>query len=397
MYKVDRLSRSLLDFGRIMDRFEKRSISFVSVTQQFNTSVSLGRLTLNILLSFAQFERELISERTRDKMSAARRKGKWVGGIPVLGYDVAPEGGRLILNEQEAQQVRAIYDLYVQRRSVIAVVQELDRLGWRTKQWVSRKGAAFGGQEFTQKAVLEVLRNVIYSGRVRHKGQIYAGEHQPIIEPELWSQINAPMDRPGRRKQQPQQSSSAMLQKLLWCQTCDQPMLPTGSGNRARRYRYYTCRAAQQKGWSKCPSKSVPAEVMEASVLERLRELGSRPELACQVYTRYETQVRALAASAVAGGCSATLQVDRDEFLHAWSRFHLFADDMGREGQAEVVHKAIERIYYDGASRQVRIRFRTCLEEFSEWIAAYEDRYVRQRQHHGDSGHRVGVLAAAGC
>ena len=123
VYKVDRLSRSLLDFARMMELFDKHAVSFVSVTQQFNTTSSMGRLTLNILLSFAQFEREIISERTRDKMSAARKKGKWVGGMPVLGYDVDRKGGRLIVNEDEALKVRGIYDLYLEHKALIPVVQ----------------------------------------------------------------------------------------------------------------------------------------------------------------------------------------------------------------------------------------------------------------------------------
>src|SRR6476620_7687223 len=148
VYKVDRLSRSLLDFARVIDRFDQRSVSFVSVTQQFNTTSSLGRLTLNILLSFAQFEREIIGERTRDKMSAARRKGKWVGGTPVLGYDVDPAGGRLIVNEKERQRVRDIFTLFVKHRSLSAVVTELARLRWTTKSWKSQSGRAHAGRTF---------------------------------------------------------------------------------------------------------------------------------------------------------------------------------------------------------------------------------------------------------
>ena len=140
VYKVDRLSRSLLDFARLMDRFEQRAVSFVSVTQQFNSTSSLGRLTLNILLSFAQFERELISERTRDKMSAARKKGKWVGGTPVLGYDVDPAGGRLVVNPKEAQRVGEIFELYRVSRSLDRVLEELARRGWTTKSWTSQHG-----------------------------------------------------------------------------------------------------------------------------------------------------------------------------------------------------------------------------------------------------------------
>src|SRR5882672_7437961 len=138
VYKVDRLSRSLLDFARLVDRFDQRSVSFVSVTQQFNTTSSLGRLTLNILLSFAQFEREIISERTRDKMSAARRKGKWVGGTPMLGYDIDPAGGRLVVNEKEARRVREIYEIFRTHQSLAKVVKEMERRGWATKAWTSQ-------------------------------------------------------------------------------------------------------------------------------------------------------------------------------------------------------------------------------------------------------------------
>ena len=143
VYKVDRLSRSLLDFTRILSLFEKHKVSFVAVTQQFNTSTSLGRLTLNILLSFAQFERELIGERTRDKMSAARKKGRWVGGRPVLGYDVSPGGGALVVKEGEAEQVRSIFQLFEQHRSALGTLAEIERRGWRLKSW-TRKRASSG-------------------------------------------------------------------------------------------------------------------------------------------------------------------------------------------------------------------------------------------------------------
>src|SRR6202521_4188852 len=178
VYKVDRLSRSLLDFARVIDRFDQRSVSFVSVTQQFNTTSSLGRLTLNILLSFAQFEREIIGERTRDKMSAARRKGKWVGGTPVLGYDVDPAGGRLIVNEKESRRVRDIFALFVQHRSLSAVVAELAKLRWKTKSWKSQNGRAHAGRAFAKVSLRRLLTNAVYAGTVEHRGTMYAGEHE---------------------------------------------------------------------------------------------------------------------------------------------------------------------------------------------------------------------------
>ncbi len=145
VYKVDRLSRSLLDFSRMMEVFDKHQVSFVSVTQQFNTATSMGRLVLHVLLSFAQFEREIISERTRDKIAAARRKGKWSGGRPLLGYDVSAQGSKLIVNPEEAERVQQIYQLYLQKRSLLPVVDVLAKRGWVNKAWTTRKGAVVGG------------------------------------------------------------------------------------------------------------------------------------------------------------------------------------------------------------------------------------------------------------
>jgi DNA invertase Pin-like site-specific DNA recombinase len=186
VYKVDRLSRSLLDFARVMGAFEKRGVHFISVTQPFNTTASLGRLTLNILLSFAQFEREIIAERTRDKMSAARRKGKWVGGRPVLGYDIAAGGGKLIVNEEEARQVRAIFALYLEHRSLLAVVDHIQRRQWTTKRWTTKAGRLHVGRAFTKQDVVVLLANQIYVGKVYYRGETYPGEHAAIIEERVW-------------------------------------------------------------------------------------------------------------------------------------------------------------------------------------------------------------------
>src|SRR5215831_11308206 len=173
VYKVDRLSRSLLDFARLMGVFEQRGVSFVSVTQDFNTTTSMGRLTLNILLSFAQFEREIISERTRDKLGAARRKGKWIGGIPILGYDVDPAGGRLIVNEAEAERVREIFAVAAKGKSLEAIGAEIARRGITTKQWTSRGGRVHEGKPMGKSRLRALLSNVLYIGSIRHKGAIY--------------------------------------------------------------------------------------------------------------------------------------------------------------------------------------------------------------------------------
>src|SRR5690242_484799 len=160
VYKVDRLSRSLLDFARLMELFERHRVSFVSITQQFNSATSMGRLVLNVLLSFAQFEREIIAERTRDKIAATRRKGKWAGGRPLLGYDVDPRGGRLLVNVEEAQRVRAIFGLYLEHGGLLPVVQELERRGWANKRWQTKKGQQRGGRPFTKTSLHRLLTNV---------------------------------------------------------------------------------------------------------------------------------------------------------------------------------------------------------------------------------------------
>jgi DNA invertase Pin-like site-specific DNA recombinase len=190
VYKVDRLSRSLLDFARLIGVFEERGVSLVSVTQQMNTTDSLGRLTLNILLSFAQFERELIGERTRDKMRAARRKGKWLGGHPVLGYDVDPRGGGLKINTEEVERVRFIFQRMAEARSGGEVVHQLSRRGWTTKTWTSRSGRQHRGRAFQESDVIRLVQNVTYLGKLRDGEQIYPAEHTAIVDSDLWERAN---------------------------------------------------------------------------------------------------------------------------------------------------------------------------------------------------------------
>ena len=189
VYKVDRLSRSLLDFARLMDIFERHKVSLVSITQPLNTTGSLGRLTLNILLSFAEFERQMIADRTRDKMAAARRKGKWVGGRPVLGYDVADTGGRLVINAEEARQVQSIFALYLQHRSLEAVLAEMQVRLWTTKRWRTRDGHEHLGRSFTKPTLVRLLRNVVYLGQVSHQNEVYAGEQEAIVEHATWERV----------------------------------------------------------------------------------------------------------------------------------------------------------------------------------------------------------------
>jgi site-specific DNA recombinase len=294
VYKVDRLSRSLLDFARIMESFDKRGVSFVSVTQQFNTTASLGRLTLNILLSFAQFEREMIAERTRDKMSAARRKGKWVGGIPVLGYDVDPRGGKLVINTDEAKEVRAIFNLYLEHRSLIPVVRHLNKRGWTTKHWTTLDGREHKGQPFTKNALYRLLTNIIYTGRVNHKGTIYPGEHAPIVDLAVWEKVDEQLRGNGvNGGREVRNKYGALLRGLLHCDACGTAMLHTYTVRNSRRYRYYVCLTAQQRGWDACPTKSIAAQEIEDAIVSRIRLLGSDPRIAAETARQAREQGRA--------------------------------------------------------------------------------------------------------
>jgi site-specific DNA recombinase len=314
VYKVDRLSRSLLDFTSILSQFEKHNVSFVAVTQQFNTSTSLGRLTLNILLSFAQFERELIGERTRDKMSAARKKGKWVGGCPVLGYDVAPGGGRLVVNEQEAERVRAIFALFEEMGSLQQTLGEVERRGWRLKSWTCKSGEFHTGGPFTLDALRRLLSNILYTGEVRHQGKIYPGEHSAILARDEWERVQSLLPQSIQPHGGMRNKHQALLQGLLHCECCAAPMVYSYAAKGGRKYPYYVCRNAQRNGWSVCPSKSLPAQAIEGSVLGRVREGMEQTTL--------------------------------------W-------EEMDHQRQREAIEAIVERVDYNGATRQISIRLRT--------------------------------------
>jgi site-specific DNA recombinase len=291
-YKVDRLSRSLLDFAKMMETFEQHGVSFVSITQQFNSATSMGRLVLNVLLSFAQFEREIIAERTRDKMAATRRKGKWSGGTPVLGYDLDPRGRRLHVNDHEAERVRAIFALYLEHQALLPVVQELARRGWVGKCWQTRKGRHRGGRPFTKTSLYRLLTNVLYAGQVRYKDEIHPGEQPALIDTDTFGRVQALLRSHGPDVGPPsQQRFTALLKGLLRCVPCDCAMTPAHTTRKGGvRYRYYTCVHAQKSGWQTCPSKSIPAQPIEQLVIEQIQRLGRDPLVLEQMLTQVRQQ-----------------------------------------------------------------------------------------------------------
>ena len=297
VYKVDRLSRSLLDFARMMETFEKHGVSFVSVTQQFNTATSMGRLVLNVLLSFAQFEREMISERVRDKIAASRRKGKWSGGMPLLGYTV--KDTKLVVHKVEAERVRQIFEMYLEYQSLLPTVTELNRRGWTTKRWTTKKGAQRGGRLFTKNNLYSLLKNVTYIGQIKYKDEVHRGEHEAIVPDELFRRALALLHRNGHTGGRAVRNKhGALLRGLLHCGPCGCAMSHTYTAKGNRRYRYYVCGTAQQRGWSQCSSPSVPAGEIERFVVEQIKGIGRDPaviaETVCQVRRQTEEDIERL-------------------------------------------------------------------------------------------------------
>jgi site-specific DNA recombinase len=270
VYKVDRLTRSLSDFAKIVEALDAKGVSFVSVTQQFNTTTSMGRLTLNILLSFAQFEREVTGERIRDKIAASKKKGMWMGGPVPLGYDL--EARKLIPHPIEAELVRNIFALYVKLGCVRKLLAQLKRESVKTKTWVTKRGVRVGGASFARGHLYYLLRNRLYIGQIRHRDQWYPGTHPGIVPRELWDKVQAQLDSNLRaeRKRAREQSSSLLT-----------GLLEDGEGNhftpsftirRGRRYRYYVSQAVIQNPASQQTGPTrLPAHEIESRVRERLQ------------------------------------------------------------------------------------------------------------------------------
>jgi site-specific DNA recombinase len=276
VYKVDRLTRSLADFAKIVEVLDKNSVSFVSVTQAFNTTTSMGRLTLNVLLSFAQFEREVTGERIRDKIAASRKKGLWMGGTPPLGYDVKDR--KLVVNEADAEAVRTIFRIYAEKGCVSVSARELDRRGIRSKRWTSQKGVIRGGALFGRGALYMLLKNRIYIGMAVHKGTAYPGDHEAIVPKPLWDRVQTRLTDNRHRRQARVLKSGRLLAGLLFDDRGNR-MSPSIVRNRhGRQYAYYVSRSRLLgKPENAGALVRVPAGEIEALVEDRVRGLLQEP------------------------------------------------------------------------------------------------------------------------
>ena len=357
VYKVDRLSRSLGDFARIVEIFDKHNASFVSITQQFNTTTSMGRLTLNILLSFAQFEREVIGERIRDKFAASRARGMWMGGIPALGYNVVDR--KLVVNETEAEFVRLVFNRFLRVGSATKLAQELRRTGHTTKCWTTQDGKHRPGKPIDKGAIYKLLNNRVYLGEAVHKGKSYPGEHQAIIDVATWDKVHAVLAKSrvaranGTRAQTP-----ALLRGLIFAPG-GHAMTPSHTRKAGKLYRYYVATDAIRQGYADCPVRSVPAAEVEEAVVAQVRHLLRTPEIIARTW-----------AAAKREGDEA---IPERDVVKAITELTPLWDELFPAEQARIVRLLVERIDLAPDGMQVRLRtegLQTLVEELRLRVAA---------------------------
>ena len=331
VYKIDRLSRSLMDFSKLVEIFDRNGVTFVSVTQSFNTTTSMGRLTLNILLSFAQFEREVIGERIRDKVAASRKRGIWMGGYVPLGYDVLDR--KLVVNDAEAASVRRIFERFVELGSATVLARELRRDGFRNKQ----------GTLIDKGYLYRLLNNRVYRGEAVHKGQAYPGEHDAIIDEALWDQVHAILkESPRKRANNSRSRTPALLKGLIFSDT-GAAMTPTSTKKGAKLYRYYVSMDVirnRETGEETAPMR-LAAGMVEDAVVSEVRRILQTPEVVSQVLVALKKEQGAFS------------EADAVEALHA---FHTLWAQLFPAEQARIIQLLVRRVTVTAAGLEVDIR-----------------------------------------
>jgi len=329
VYKIDRLSRSLMDFAKLVEVFDRGGVTFVSVTQSFNTTTSMGRLTLNILLSFAQFEREVIGERIRDKIAASRKRGMWMGGFVPLGYEVRDR--KLVINDAEAATVRMIFERFVEVGSATALARALAAEGVRTRR----------GRLVDKGFLYKLIRNRVYIGDAVHKGTAYPGEHEPIITRALWDKVHgilreSPRVRAGRTRA----ATPALLKGLIFGPTgC--AMTPTHTRRGDKLYRYYVSQSVLKRGADACPVGRVPAAEIEGAVVDQLRGLLRAPEVIVGTWRSARPEFDGLSEA---------------EVREALEGLDPLWDELFPAEQARIVQLLIERVDVGEGGVDIRLR-----------------------------------------
>ncbi|WP_406650446.1 recombinase family protein [Aliisedimentitalea scapharcae] len=331
VYKIDRLSRSLMDFSKLVEIFDRNGVTFVSVTQSFNTTTSMGRLTLNILLSFAQFEREVIGERIRDKVAASRKRRIWMGGYVPLGYDV--QDRKLIVNDAEAASVRRIFERFVELGSATVLARELRRDGFRNKQ----------GTLIDKGYLYRLLNNRVYRGEAVHKGKAYPGEHDAIIDEDLWDRAHSILqESPRKRANSSRSRTPALLKGLIFSDT-GAAMTPTSTKKGAKLYRYYVSMDVirnRETGEETAPMR-LAAGMVEDAVVTEVRRILQTPEVVTQVIAALKEEQGAVSEADVIAALH--------EFSALWAR--LFPAE-----QARIIQLLVQRVTVTAAGLEVDIR-----------------------------------------
>jgi DNA invertase Pin-like site-specific DNA recombinase len=331
VYKIDRLSRSLMDFSKLVEVFDRNGVTFVSVTQSFNTTTSMGRLTLNILLSFAQFEREVIGERIRDKVAASRKRGIWMGGYVPLGYDV--QDRKLLVNDAEAASVRRIFERFVELGSATVLARELRSDGFRNKQ----------GTLIDKGYLYRLINNRVYRGEALHKGKSYPGEHRAIVDEDLWERVHAILqESPRKRANNSRSRTPALLKGLIFSDT-GASMTPTCTKKGAKLYRYYVSMDVirnRETGEEKAPMR-LAAGMVEDAIVTEVRRILQTPEVI--------TQVLATLNRDSSGASEANAIAALNEFNALWAQ--LFPAE-----QARIIQLLVRRVTVTTAGLEVDIR-----------------------------------------
>jgi DNA invertase Pin-like site-specific DNA recombinase len=329
VYKIDRLSRALMDFSKLVEIFDRNNVTFVSVTQSFNTTTSMGRLTLNILLSFAQFEREVIGERIRDKFAASRKKGMWMGGFVPLGYDVRDR--KLVINKAEAATVRMIFERFAKMGSATALMFALRAEGITGKQ----------GKLVDKGYLYKLLNNRVYVGEAVHKGTAYPGEHQAIVDRALWDRVHGILrESPRKRAAHTRAQTPALLKGLMFGPT-GKAMTPAHTRKGGKLYRYYVSTDVLKRDAAACTVRRVPAAEIESAVVDQLRGLLRTPEIIVRTWR---------AARQSMGDIS---EVDVRDALE---RLDPLWDELFPAEQARIVQLLVERVDVSTDGADIRLR-----------------------------------------
>jgi DNA invertase Pin-like site-specific DNA recombinase len=329
VYKIDRLSRSLMDFSKLVEVFDRNGVTFVSVTQSFNTTTSMGRLTLNILLSFAQFEREVTAERIRDKVRASRMKGMWMGGCPPLGYQVKDR--KLVENLADAAHVRWVFARFIEIGSGTELARELGERGVTTSR----------GHRIDKKFIYRMLNNRVYIGEAVHKGTSYPGEHSAIIERETWDKVHAILtESPRKRAARTRADTPALLRGLLYGPD-GAAFSPTHTRKGGRLYRYYVSQTVLKHGAGSCPVGRVPAGEIEAAVIDQMRAVFRQPEIVVGTWKAAREK---------------DVGINEVETHAALIRLDPLWDELFPAEQARIVALLVERVDIGTVGLNVRIR-----------------------------------------